>query len=114
MASLNRVTIIGNLGKDPELRYTTSGQAVAHFSVATTDKFTGKNGQSEERTEWHAVVMFGKQAEVVGDYYKKGSSVFIEGRLQTRKWQDKEGRERFTTEIVCDKAQILDKKPVVG
>jgi single-strand DNA-binding protein len=110
MASLNRVTLIGNIGKDPELRYTTSGQAVASFSLATTDKFKSKNGQYEERTEWHSIVIFGKQAELLAEYTHKGSALLVEGRLQTRKWQDKDGKDRYSTEIVSDHFQMLDKK----
>lgn len=110
MASLNRVTLIGNAGKDPELRYTTAGQAVASISLATTDKIKGKNGQYEERTEWNNIIIFGKQAEIMAEYIHKGSTLFLEGRLQTRKWQDKEGRDRYTTEIVADHFQMLDKK----
>jgi len=110
MASLNKVMIIGNLGKDPEVRYTTSGQAVASFSVATSEKFKNRNGEMEERTEWHNVVLWGRQAEIAGEYLAKGRTVFIEGRLQTRKWQDKDGRDRYTTEIVGDRMQMLGGK----
>ena len=110
MASLNKVMLIGNLGKDPEVRYTTSGQAVASFSVATSEKFKNRNGEMEERTEWHNVVLWGRQAEVAGEYLAKGRTVFIEGRLQTRKWQDKDGRDRYTTEVVGDRMQMLGGK----
>ncbi|MSM39270.1 MAG: single-stranded DNA-binding protein [Geobacter sp.] len=110
MASLNKVMLIGNLGKDPEVRYTTSGQAVASFSIATSEKFKNRNGEMEERTEWHNVVLWGRQAEIAGEYLAKGRTVFIEGRLQTRKWQDKEGRDRYTTEIVGDRMQMLGGK----
>ncbi|GAM08680.1 single-stranded DNA-binding protein [Geobacter sp. OR-1] len=110
MASLNKVMLIGNLGKDPEVRYTTSGQAVASFSVATSEKFKNRNGEMEERTEWHNVVLWGRQAEIAGEYLAKGRTVFIEGRLQTRKWQDKDGRDRYTTEIVGDRMQMLGGK----
>jgi single-strand DNA-binding protein len=110
MASLNKVMLIGNLGKDPEVRYTTSGQAVASFSVATSEKFKNKSGDMEERTEWHNVVLWGKLAEIAKEYLSKGKTAYIEGRLQTRKWQDKEGRDRYTTEIVGDRMQMLSPK----
>ena len=107
MASLNKVMLIGNLGKDPEVRYTTSGMAVASFSLATSERFKSKSGDWEERTEWHNITLWGRQAEVAGEYLAKGKTVYIEGRLQTRKWQDKEGRDRYTTEIVGEKMQML-------
>ena len=107
MASVNKVILVGNLGRDPEMRYMPSGDAIANFSVATTDNWKDKNGQKQERTEWHRISMFGKLAEIAGEYLKKGSSVYIEGRLQTRKWQDKEGNERQTTEVVADRMQML-------
>lgn len=107
MASVNKVILVGNLGRDPEMRYMPSGDALASFSIATTDTWKDKSGQRQERTEWHRISMFGKQAEVAGQYLKKGSSVYIEGRLQTRKWTDKEGHERQTTEIVADRMQML-------
>jgi single-strand DNA-binding protein len=110
MASLNKVMLIGNLGKDPEVRYTTSGTAVASFSVATTDKIKNKNGEWEERTEWHNITLWARLAEIAGEYLSKGKTVFIEGRLQTRKWQDKDGRDRYTTEIVGEKMQMLSPK----
>lgn len=110
MASLNKVMLIGNLGKDPEVRYTTSGQGVASFSIATTEKFKNKSGDMEERTEWHNIVLWGRQAEIAKEYLSKGKTVFIEGRLQTRKWQDKDGRDRYTTEIVGDRMQMLSPK----
>lgn len=107
MASVNKVILVGNLGRDPEMRYMPSGDAIASFSVATTDTWKDKNGQKQERTEWHRISMFGKLAEIAGEYLKKGSSVYVEGRLQTRKWQDKEGNERQTTEVVADRMQML-------
>ena len=110
MASLNKVMLIGNLGKDPEVRYTASGQAVTGFSLATSEKFKGKNGEWEERTEWHNITLWGKLAEIAGEYLSKGKTVYIEGRLQTRKWQDKSGNDRYTTEIVGDKMQMLSAK----
>jgi len=110
MASLNKVMLIGNLGKDPEVRFTASGQAVTGFSLATSEKFKGKTGEWEERTEWHNITLWGKLAEIAGEYLSKGKTVFIEGRLQTRKWQDKSGNDRYTTEIVGDKMQMLSAK----
>ena len=107
MASVNRVILIGNLGHDPEMRYMPSGDAVASFSIATTETWKDKNGQKQEQTEWHRISMFGKQAEVAGQYLKKGSSVYIEGRIQTRKWTDKDGQERQSTEIRADRMQML-------
>jgi single-strand DNA-binding protein len=110
MASLNKAMIIGNLGKDPEIRATPSGQSVATFSVATSEKFKNKSGELEERTEWHNIVLWGKLAEIAGQYLTKGKSVFIEGRIQTRKWEGKDGHDRYTTEIVGDKMQMLGGK----
>jgi len=110
MASVNKVILVGNLGRDPEVRYMPSGDALANFSIATTDNWKDKNGQKQERTEWHRISMFGKLAEIAGEYLKKGSSVYVEGRLQTRKWQDKEGNERQTTEVVADRMQMLGGK----
>jgi single-strand DNA-binding protein len=110
MASLNKAMIIGNLGKDPEIRSTTSGQSVATFSLATGEKFKNKSGEWDERTEWHNVVLWGKLAEIAGQYLAKGKTVYIEGRIQTRKWQDKDGRDRYTTEIVGDKMQMLSSR----
>jgi single-strand DNA-binding protein len=110
MASLNKVMLIGNLGKDPEVRYTTSGTAVASFSLATTDKIKNKSGEWEEKTEWHNVTLWARLAEIAGEYLSKGKTVYIEGRLQTRKWQDKDGRDRYTTEIVGEKMQMLSAK----
>ena len=107
MASVNKVILVGNLGRDPEMRYMPSGDAVATFSIATTETWKDKSGQRQEQTEWHRISMFGKQAEVAGQYLKKGSSVYIEGRLQTRKWTDKEGQERQTTEIRAERMQML-------
>ncbi len=107
MASLNKVMLIGNLGKDPEVRYTSSGTAVASFSLATSERFKNRNGEWEERTEWHNVTLWGRLAEIAGEYLAKGKTVYVEGRLQTRKWQDRDGRDRYTTEIVADKMQML-------
>ena len=100
---VNKVILVGNLGQDPEVRYMPNGNGVANISIATTDSWKDKNtGQMQERTEWHRVVLFGKLAEVAGEYLRKGSQVYIEGRLQTRKWTDQSGQEKFTTEIVVD------------
>lgn len=107
MASVNKVILIGNLGRDPEVRYMPSGDAVANITIATTETWKDKAGEKQEQTEWHRVAMFGKTAEIAGEYLKKGSQVYIEGRLQTRKWTDKEGQERYTTEIRADRMQML-------
>jgi single-strand DNA-binding protein len=107
MASVNKVILIGNLGRDPEVRYLPSGDAVANFSIATTEKWKDKNGEMQEQTEWHRIAFFGRQAEICGEYLRKGSSVYVEGRLQTRKWTDKEGHERTSTEIRGDRMQML-------
>lgn len=108
MASLNKVILIGNLGGDPEVRYTQGGQAVANFSIATNEKWTNKNtGQPEERTEWHKIVVWGKLAELCKEYLAKGRNVYVEGRLQTRKWEDKQGQTRYTTEVVGNSVLFL-------
>ena len=105
---INKVILVGNLGNDPDIRYTASGAAVANISVATTDSWRDKEtGEQQDRTEWHRVVFFGRLAEIVGEYLKKGSQVYLEGRLQTRKWQDKTGNDRYTTEIVANEMQML-------
>lgn len=110
MASVNKVILLGNLGRDPEVRYTPSGEAVANYSIATTETWKDKGGQRQEKTEWHNVVMYRRLAEIAGEYLKKGSQVYIEGRLQTRKWQDKQGNDRYTTEIVADHMQMLGQR----
>ncbi len=107
MASVNKVILIGNLGRDPELRYTQGGKAVANFSVATTEKYTGRDGTPQEHTEWHRIVVWDKQAENCAKYLAKGRSVYIEGRLQTREWEDREGNKRSTTEINAQRVQFL-------
>jgi len=114
MASVNKVILVGNLGRDPETRYTTSGDAVTNIRVATTDTWKDKNGEKQEKTEWHTVVFFGRQAEIAGEYLKKGKQVYVEGRLQTRKWQDKEGQDRYTTEIVAERMQMLGSRQGAG
>ncbi|MDO8461707.1 MAG: single-stranded DNA-binding protein [Deltaproteobacteria bacterium] len=107
MASLNKVILIGNLGSDPEVRSTANNQTVATFNIATTEKWTGKTGEAAEKTEWHRIVVWGKLAEICREYLSKGRQVYIEGRLQTRQWDDKEGKKRSTTEIVAQNVQFL-------
>lgn len=108
MASVNKVILIGNLGKDPEVRYMPSGRAVANVTIATNEVWKDRNtGEKQGRTEWHNVVFYSPHAEVVGQYLRKGSSVFVEGRLQTRKWQDKNGQDRYTTEIIANEMKML-------
>ncbi len=101
MAGLNKVMLIGNLGKDPEVRYTPGGQAVANFNIATNESWTDKAGQKQERTEWHRIVVWGKAAELCGEYLSKGRQVYIEGKLQTREWTNKEGQKQYSTEVVA-------------
>src|SRR5690625_1998298 len=108
--SVNKAIIIGNLGRDPEIRYSAEGTAMANLSVATTYSRTDKSGQRTEETEWHRVVLFGRQAEVAGEYLRKGSQIFVEGRLRTRKWTDQSGQDRYTTEIVAQSMQMLGSK----
>jgi single-strand DNA-binding protein len=107
MGSLNKATLIGNLGKDPEVRAIPSGAKVANFSIATTESYTGKDGQKVDKTEWHNIVMWRGLAEVAEKYLKKGSQVYIEGRLQTRSWDDQNGQKRYTTEIIADNMVML-------
>lgn len=107
MASINKAIIIGNLGADPEIRYTPSGTAVANFSVATREQWNNKDGEKEERTEWHRIVAWARLGEICGEYLKKGSPVYIEGRIQTRSWEDREGNKRYTTEIIAQNMQML-------
>lgn len=105
---INKVILIGNLGADPDVRYTASGAAVSNINIATTESWRDKgSGEQQEKTEWHRVVFFGRLAEIVAEYLRKGSQVYVEGRLQTRKWQDKEGNDRYTTEIVANEMQML-------
>lgn len=111
MASLNKAILIGNLGKDPEVRFMPNGDAVCNFSVATTESYKDKNGDKQDKTEWHNVTIYRKLAEIAGQYLKKGSQVYLEGKIQTRKWQDKDGNDRYTTEIVCDEMKMLGGKP---
>ena len=112
MASVNKVILIGNLGADPEMRATASGESICNLRLATTEKWKDKaTGEARETTEWHRVVLYRRLAEIAGEYLRKGSAVYIEGRLRTRKWQDKEGKERFTTEIEGNELKMLGGKP---
>ena len=105
---INKVILIGNLGNDPDIRYTASGAAVANIGLATAESWRDKeSGEQQERTEWHRIVFFGRLAEIAGEYLRKGSQIYVEGRLQTRKWQDKEGNDKYTTEIVGNEMQML-------
>jgi single-strand DNA-binding protein len=115
MASVNKVIVVGNLGRDPETKYMPDGNAITNVSVATSFQWNDKtSGEKKEETEWHRVVFRGKLAEVAGEYLKKGSQVYVEGRLRTRKWQDKEGQERYTTEIVAERMQMLGSRAGSG
>ena len=108
MASINKVILVGNLGRDPDTRYSQEGSAITNISIATTDKWKDKStGQTKEHTEWHRVVFFNRLAEIASEHLKKGSAVYVEGRLRTRKWTDKDGNDKYTTEIVADKMQML-------
>ena len=107
MASVNKVILVGNLGRDPELRYTPSGQAVANFTLATNERFSNRDGEKQERTEWHRIVAWGRTGELCAQYLAKGRSVYIEGRLQTREWENKEGQKQRTTEVVANTVQFL-------
>ena len=110
MASVNKVIIVGNVGRDPELRYTQSGQPVASFSIATNERFKDKDGNWKDRTEWHRIVAWARLAEICGEYLRKGSQVYVEGRIQTRDWEDKEGNKRQTTEIIALSMQMLGRR----
>jgi single-strand DNA-binding protein len=114
MASVNKVILIGNLGADPEVRYMPSGDAITNIRLATTESWKDKNGEKQEKTEWHRVTFYRKLAEIAGEYLKKGSQVYVEGRLETRKWQDKDGQDRYTTEIVADRMQMLGSRSGAG
>ena len=115
MASVNKTIIVGNVGRDPETRYMPSGDAVTNISVATTDRYKDKQtGDMRENTEWHRIAFFGKLAEIVGQYIKKGSQIYVEGRLRTRKWTDASGVEKYSTEIVAESMQMLGGKPSGG
>lgn len=115
MASLNKVTLIGHLGKDPETRYMSNGEAVTNITVATSETWKDKaSGEKQEKTEWHRITFYRRMAEIAGEYLKKGSQVYIEGRLETRKWQDKEGADRYTTEIIANELKMLGGKSERG
>jgi single-strand DNA-binding protein len=115
MASVNKVILIGNLGRDPETRYTAEGAAITNITLATSDRWKDKaTGEMKEATEWHRVAFFGRLAEIAGEYLKKGRPVYVEGRLRTRKWQDKDGQDRYTTEIVADAMQMLGSREGMG
>lgn len=112
---INKVILVGNLGQDPEVRYTANGAAVANITVATSEQWTDKqSGQKQEKTEWHRVVLFGRLGEIAGEYLRKGSQVYLEGKLQTRKWQDQNGQDRYTTEIVANEMQMLGGRAGAG
>lgn len=112
---VNKCILVGNLGRDPEVRYTANGGAVANITIATSEQWTDKqSGQKQEKTEWHRVVMFGRLGEIAGEYLRKGSQVYIEGKLQTRKWQDQNGQDRYTTEIVANEMQMLGSRGGAG
>jgi len=110
MSSVNKVILVGNVGKDPETRFSESGTAIANLTIATTNRFKNKQGQNQEETEWHRVVAYGKLAEIIEKYVQKGKPLYVEGRLQTRKWTDKQGVDRYTTEIVAEQMQMLGQK----
>jgi single-strand DNA-binding protein len=115
MASVNKVILVGNLGADPETRYMPSGDAITNIRIATTDRWKDKaSGEMKEATEWHRIAFFGRLAEIAGQYLKKGSQVYVEGRIRTRKWQDKDGQDRYSTEIVADAMQLLGKREGMG
>ncbi len=115
MASVNKVILIGNLGRDPETRYTADGAAITNITIATSDRWKDKaSGEMKESTEWHRVAFFGRLAEIAGEYLKKGRPVYVEGRLRTRKWQDKDGQDRYTTEIVAENMQMLGSREGMG
>lgn len=109
--SVNKVILVGRLGQDPELRWMPNGNAVANFTVATSESWKDQQGQKQERTEWIRIVIYRKLAEIAGEYLRKGSKVYLEGRLQTREWQDQQGQKKYTTEIICHEMQMLDGKP---
>ncbi len=111
---VNKVILIGNLGRDPEIRYTQGGQPVANFTMATSERWNNKDGERQERTEWHKIVVWGKLAEFCGEYLSKGRQVYAEGRLQTREWEDKDGNKRWTTEVVANSIQFVGPRPGGG
>lgn len=107
---VNKVILIGNLGQDPEIRYMPNGKAVANLSIATSESWNDQQGQKQEKTEWHRITAYDKLAEIIGEYVKKGSKIYVEGKLQTRKWQDQQGQDRYTTEVIINQMQMLDGK----
>lgn len=110
MSSVNKVIIVGNLGDDPKINYSSSGSTITNLSIATTESYKDKHGEKQEKTEWHRVVMYNKLAEIAGEYLKKGSKVYLEGRLQTRKWTNKDGADQYTTEIIANEMKMLGGK----
>ena len=114
MASVNKVILVGNLGRDPETRYMPDGGAITNISIATTSTWKDKSGEKQEATEWHRIAFFGKLAEIAGEYLKKGSQVYVEGKLRTRKWQDKDVQDKYTTEIIADAMQMLGSRQGMG
>ena len=114
MASVNKVILVGNLGRDPETRYMPDGGAITNISIATTSTWKDKSGEKQEATEWHRISFFGKLAEIAGEYLKKGSQVYVEGKLRTRKWQDKDGQDKYTTEVIADAMQMLGSRQGLG
>ncbi len=112
--SVNKVILVGRLGKDPETRYMTNGEAVTNVSLATSENYKDKSGEKQERTEWHNLVFYRRLAEIAGEYLKKGAQIYVEGRIQTRKWQDKEGKDRYTTEIIVNEMKMLGSKTGSG
>jgi single-strand DNA-binding protein len=110
MASVNKVILVGNLGRDPEVRHTSSGTPVANFTMATTERWNDASGERKEQTEWHRIVVWAKQAEIVGEYLRKGRQVYVEGSLQTREWTDREGNKRYTTEVRAQRVQMLGRR----
>ncbi len=114
MSGVNKVILVGNLGANPEMRFTQGGQAVANLRLATTERWTDRNGQKQEATEWHRVVVWGKQAEIVGQYCTKGRQIYVEGRIRTRQWQDQQGQKRYTTEVVAQNVQMLGSRDGAG
>jgi single-strand DNA-binding protein len=114
MASVNKVILIGNLGRDPETRYSADGAAITNVSIATTRRYKDASGQQQEETEWHRVVFFARLAEIAGEYLRKGRPVYVEGRLRTRKWTDKDGNEKYTTEVVAENMQLLGSRDGAG
>lgn len=114
MSSFQQVTLLGNLGRDPEVKYAASGNAICNVSIATTRKWKSQDGEKHEETEWHRVTFFGRSAEIIGEYLRKGNRLFVTGYLKTRKWQDKDGADRYTTEIIAENFQLLDRNDIGG